>query len=174
MLAKNTALRRKLSRSVLMPVGIAVPVRGQLIMTILILECSPHLVSHISIAPYEPRATAVGWPALPLRAALSEPASGGRARPAVYRPPCRTLAKLFLIGSAASVATICASFQSSPFCADANSRLLRLCAAERLKASEIDLVAISSAMNSNAEPVFSLEMSITFAPYSAAPLAWAE
>src|SRR4051794_16655314 len=71
MLAKNTALRRKLSRSVLMPVGIAVPVRGQLIMTILILECSPHLVSHISIAPYEPRATAVGWPALPLRAALS-------------------------------------------------------------------------------------------------------
>jgi hypothetical protein len=32
--AKNTALRLKLSRSVLMPVGIASPVRGHLTMTI--------------------------------------------------------------------------------------------------------------------------------------------
>jgi len=85
--AKNTALFRKLSRSVLMPVGIADPVAGQLIMTISILGMSPitRLCSH--------ERRSLGWTA-PFAEALSPAA--------------------FSQGSRTSSATLNGAFQNFP------------------------------------------------------------
>src|SRR4051812_18435556 len=106
-----------------MPVGIAVPVSGQLIMSIPILECFPWLDCVARTASDRSQLD---------RAARGEAKSSrlrqdGRTCTAVYKAPCSALAKLFLIGSADWVATFCASSRSSLFWADATSKFLRLC-----------------------------------------------
>src|SRR5258707_13472978 len=51
---------------------------------------------------------------------------------------CRTLVKLFLIGSAVSVATFWASSQSSLFCAEAALKFFGLCVADTSMVSHSD------------------------------------
>ena len=99
MRAKNTALHRNLSRSALMPVGISRPVLGHLIITM------PNLILPVSLVC---RSNAS------VRHRLDCTSSRGRrlfqlipaaCKSSIQEAFCRTLAKLFLIGSAVSVAT---------------------------------------------------------------------
>src|SRR5882672_3518530 len=107
-----------------MPVGISCPVCGHLIMTTPILILPVLLLCRGNVS---------------VRHRLDCTSSHGRRLfqpiPAACKSPsqeafCRTLVKLFLIGSAAAVATFCASAQSSLFCADAASKFWRLCVAD--------------------------------------------
>src|ERR1700694_985073 len=76
----------------------------------------------------------------------------------------RTLATLFLIGSAVSIAAFCARSQSSLFCAAATSKFLRACAAESVMISDSDFVPIRLVKKSKAEVVLTLEISMNLTP----------
>src|SRR4051794_34188440 len=76
----------------------------------------------------------VGWTATLLWRRLVQPHFLGRPRMSVsLKGTLKYFAKPFLIGSADSVATWCATCKSSLFWADAASRFLRLCTAATLR-----------------------------------------
>src|ERR1700761_1654379 len=77
---------------------------------------------------------------------------------------CRTLATLFLIGSAVSIAAFRARSQSSLFCADATSKFLCACAAESVMISDSDFVLIRLVRKSKAEVVLTLDISMSLTP----------
>jgi hypothetical protein len=152
--AKNTVLHRNFSRSAFMPVGIARPVWGHLIMT------TPTLVSSLLFSPVSVRHR---LDCTASRGCLVQPIPAA-CKTALYEAFCRTLAKLFLIGSAVSVAIFRASSQSSLFCADVVSKLLRLCEADSWMISDSDFVPARWVRKSIAELVLAFEISMTLAP----------
>jgi hypothetical protein len=100
--AKNTALHRKLSRSALMPVGIAYPVSGHLIMT------TPNLILPVlrlvSIAAEFQFAGRLDCSSLVRMELALQPIRAALLVDWVQVTFCRTLVTLCLIGSAVSVA----------------------------------------------------------------------
>src|SRR5258708_4766887 len=112
-----------------MPVGIARPVWGHLIMT------TPTLVSSLLFSPVSVRHR---QDCTSSRGRLVQPISASLEKLALYEAFCRTFAKLFLIGSAVSVATFWASPQSSLFCVDVASKFLRPCVTDSWMISDSD------------------------------------
>src|SRR3954469_5946718 len=98
----------------------------------------------------------------PLRRRLSS--RSARPVASVQTVLCSTLLKLVLMGSVVSIATFCASSQSSLFCAETTSKASRLRAVERCTISSSDLVSARRDKNSRVALVLSLEISMTLAP----------
>src|SRR5258707_11468810 len=126
-----------------MPVGIARPVWGHLIMTM------PTLVSSRLVSV--PCPVAIGWVAPLLTGEVLGPAYPGGLHKYDYEAFCRTLVRLFLIGSAVSVASFRASSQSSLLCADVVSKFLRLCVVDSWTISDSVVVPMRWVRKSKAE-----------------------